>query len=136
MLQDQEAGCRETAAKTLGLWQLPNRTMVDALISAVNDSEPGVRLAAIRSLGQAGVQGGPAVYVLSACLSNDLASARAEAARSLGAIGGPAKAALPDLLRLGNDKENSVRAAAMAAITRIETVKAAKTESSNSNQDN
>ena len=90
--------------------------LIARLIAALKDPDADVRA----NLAQALAKIGPtAVEPLIGALSDALSERRAGAALALGLIGTSAKAALPKLLELLDDKETEVRRHASQAIVRV-----------------
>jgi HEAT repeat protein len=88
--------------------------VVAAITTALENKEPEVRLAAANPLGELSWKAQPAVPSLVQTLHDEAA------ARTLGKIGPPARSAIPELTRLTQAKEESVRAAAKGALEKIE----------------
>ena len=72
--------------------------------------------------------GSAVVPALTKSLGDDSPVVREWAARVLGLFGAAAEPALPELARLGDDKEEVVRITAKQAVARIEGAKAMKAE--------
>jgi len=60
------------------------------------------------------------VPVLIEALKDESSAVRSSAANTLGIIGSPAKAALPELIRLSADSDETVRAAATEAAGKVQ----------------
>ena len=123
MLADDDPACREKAVAALGFFQLPNRAILEGLLAATHDPTSSVRLAAIKALAKPSYDLPRVVCRLSECLNDESPVIRSEAARSLGLIGPPAQSALPDLIRLAEDKQDLVGLSAREAAARIDGVK-------------
>ena len=90
--------------------------LIGRLIASLRDSDADVWA----NLAQALAKIGPtAVESLSDALADALPERRAGAAAALGLMGTSAKAALPKLLELPDDKETEVRRQASQAIVRV-----------------
>ncbi len=110
---------RGFAAHTLGCYAQLVPVDVPELYDALSDPNPFVRLSVCESLPhRPGAR--PAVPILVRSLGDIAPEVRQTAARRLGSIGLDAEAALIDLRRAIEDKEEIVRDAASAAVRRIE----------------
>jgi HEAT repeat protein len=119
MTHDKDTACREQAIRTLSVLGMPNRKMIESYIGALNDPSKEVRLAAVQALSNARWQAATVVPALMRSLADEFPAVREWAARVLGYFGPSSKAALPDLSRLAEDKEESVRLAAKVALDKI-----------------
>jgi HEAT repeat protein len=119
----------------LALWHIDrNRAGVSAASAALYNRNPRVRIVAAELLGRAKPQT-PAVAALREVLHEAMlpdksgqGNIRYMAARALGRLGASAKAAVPELLDLLHDEDDTVRSTARQALKRIDPQAASKVE--------
>jgi HEAT repeat protein len=116
--RDTEAVNRKAAVETLGDIGREAKAAVPVLIATLADQDARVRWAAIEALGQFGREARVAVPPLLEALKDSLT--RSIAIDVLGKFGDTARTAVPALILLCQDPDRKVRAAAAAAIIRIE----------------
>jgi HEAT repeat protein len=128
-LRDPEESVRQSAAHKLGYMKgVDPKVAVPPLTEALKDKDSLVRVNAANSLRRVGGEIKIVIPVLLEVLQNKNypSSTRREAAWSLGWIGPPATKAIPSLLQLVNDEDETVRAAVMEALKKIDPHRMAK----------
>jgi HEAT repeat protein len=118
--KQQKPEARWNAARTIGKTGPEAIGALDALIESIEDEEWHIRehcAEAIGELGSAAAEKG--VPVLIERLSDDAVRVRRDAVRSLGQLGDLARAAVPQVEKLLEDKEEIVREAAQKALRLI-----------------
>ncbi len=95
---------------------LPETEKMENLLNRVFEGD----IASIRRASYLGKDGADAVPELMVCLTNQLWRVRLEAVQALGRIGETAKAAVPKLVKLKEDQNQSVREAVDEALASIQ----------------
>ncbi len=113
---DPTAAALQKAIETLGARGRTNQVVTQLLARAARDPAPDVRLAALKALVQRNRNLQPVLRELVSCSYETSPAIREWSARGLGKIAPPSKLAAEELSRLAEDKEESVRAAAQAAL--------------------
>jgi HEAT repeat protein len=117
-LKDRDASVRTSAAHLLGAFAY-NHTVASALIEALKDQDSHVRYTAAQSAIRVHGDPKPVIPILIAALKDQDPIVRHDAAATLGSLGylGPdAKAAVPAILKLLDDRSLDVCKAAISAL--------------------
>jgi hypothetical protein len=122
----QAIGRRVGAAQNLGTFGPRAKAVVPSLIQLLKGPEVALREAGIQALGQIHSNPDAVIPLLSPYLTND--DLNDEAAIALGNYGSLAKEAFPKIVPLLHAKDKDARAAAHAALKKIDPEAAAKAE--------
>jgi len=115
-LEHSSKHARRRAAEALGAKGAAASEAIDALSKASGDKELEVRLAAVRALGRIDPEGKKVIPVLLEKLRDEDAAVSAASANALADIGAPA---VPRLIQMLDDDNDTARLFAIAALGRI-----------------
>jgi len=119
-LDDTVALVRESAARSLGLFESLAQSAVEPLRKCLRDNNRTVTLAALESLGSIGSEAQSAIPQVIEALADSDPRLRKAAAKSLGAIGARTPEIVPELIQRLFHHHADVRAAAARALGGLE----------------
>lgn len=117
LTKDYSADVRAACAETLGQLRNDPGRSIPALIEAAKDPSEMVRGNAFQSLGYYGMQANDAIPLVVAGLQND--NTKAHAGIAIRHFGAPAKAAVPQLIKMLDDEKDNNRQIAVLALGAI-----------------
>jgi eukaryotic-like serine/threonine-protein kinase len=121
-LKDGDESVRRGAEMALGKIGLENETAIPDLIAALRDRDPFVRTRAAVLLGKCGPAAKAAIPTLIRVLKDPIDLVRVEVVQALGRIDVEAKQAIPHLTDAVRDRSYSVRQAATAVLSKMQSI--------------